>query len=113
MTTLPPMTELLVAQGIQNTISGIDLSDQMGREAMLGLISTLERSLDRIRKAEWDAEDARWEAEQKDRENARIQEFGCGDFRQIVDGMIKGLTVLSQESDLHHALLTAKKDEVA
>jgi len=59
-----PMTELDVAKGIQGHIANIDLDDRMGREAMLGLISAMERSLDRIKAAEWDAEEAEFDAQQ-------------------------------------------------
>ena len=58
-----PMTETLVAKGLQSQIAGLDLDHPHAREACLGLISALERSLDRIKSAEWDAEEAEIEAE--------------------------------------------------
>ena len=57
------MTELLVAKGIQASIAGLDLDHPHAREACLGLVSSLERSLDRIKAAEWDADEAAIEAE--------------------------------------------------
>lgn len=57
------MTELLVAKGIQSSLADLDLNDPMARTHCLGLISAMERSLDRIRNAEWDAEEAAIEAE--------------------------------------------------
>lgn len=57
------MTELDVAKGIQSSIASLDLDHPHAREACFGLISTLDRSLGRIKQAEWDEAYAREEAD--------------------------------------------------
>ncbi len=60
---MTPMTELDILKGLQASLSGLILDDPMARTHCLGLISAMESSLDRIRNAEWDAEEAAIEAE--------------------------------------------------
>ena len=50
-----PITELDVAKGIQFQLADLDLNHPHAREACLGLMSSLERSLDLIRRAAADA----------------------------------------------------------
>ena len=59
-----PMTEVEVAKGIQSSIAGLDLDHPHAREACRGLVSSLESSLWRIVNAEWDAEEAMFDAQQ-------------------------------------------------
>jgi hypothetical protein len=49
-----PMTELDVAQSLQSQIAGLELGHPHAREYCLGLISSLERSLDRIKAVEYE-----------------------------------------------------------
>ena len=56
-----PMTELDVAKGLQFQLAGLDLNHYHARQMALELMSQLERSLDTIRRAEEDAEEAEWD----------------------------------------------------
>ncbi len=98
------MCELEVAKGIQASIAGLDLDHPHAREMCLGLISALERSLDRIKAAE-DTE--RWlqvEAEM-DRSILRIQEMAQ---------QIKGKNALQIEAEIMTvALATADARQLA
>ena len=58
---MKPMTETLVAIGIQSSIAGLDLNHPHARQMALELMSQLERSLDTIRRAEEEAEEAEWD----------------------------------------------------
>ncbi len=93
--TVNPITELDVAKGIQASIGDIDLNDMHGREAVLGLMSALERSLDRIKAAEDEAEWLEVEKEM-DRSILRIQELG----REI-----RGKNALQVEAELMAAAI--------
>ena len=58
---MKPITQLDVAKGLQFQLADLDLNHPHAREACLGLMSSLERSLDLIRRAEEDAEEAEWD----------------------------------------------------
>ena len=69
-----PMTETLVAIGLQQAIAGLDLTHPHARQMCLELVSRLESSLGKIRNAEWDAEE-----DEIDRQDAmrRLQQLGA------------------------------------
>lgn len=74
MTNLPPLTELDIAQGIQSQIAELDLSHPHAREACLGLLSRLERSLGHIKGVE-DEERFQESMRAMDRSILRLQEL--------------------------------------
>ena len=82
-----PMTELDKLKGIQADIAGLDLTEKLARDMALTLISNMERSLDRIKSAEWEEEDrhmaeewAKLEAEAAKREATPIMSNVFDDY---------------------------------
>jgi len=71
---MDPMTELDIAQGIQSQIAELDLSHPHAREACMGLLSHLERSLGHIKGVE-DEECFQESMRAMDRSILRIQEL--------------------------------------
>ena len=56
------MTELHILKGLQSALADLDLSHEHARECCMGLMSSIERSFDRIKKAEEDADDDAYDA---------------------------------------------------
>ena len=56
------MTELHILKGLRSALVDLDLSHEQAREHCMGLMSAIEQSFDRIKRAEEDADDAAHEA---------------------------------------------------
>ena len=89
-----PMTETLVAIGIQQAIAGLDLSHPHARQMCLELVSRLESSLGKIRNAEWDAEEAEIEAEEARQalRHVAAEKFDFGAFvKDVYNPMVQAM----------------------
>ena len=85
---MEPITELDVAKGIQASLGELDLNHPHARETCLGLMSSLERSLDRIRRAEWAAEEAAIDAEWEAAEKAKRLDFAPSSYDNYLVALV-------------------------
>ena len=86
-----PMTELDVAKGLQFQLAGLDLNHPHARQMALELMSQLERSLDTIRRAEEEAEEAEWDR-QHPLQHVAAEKFDFGAFvKDVYNPMVQAM----------------------